>query len=182
MGRQQHGHIAGIGFAAYCKLLEETISSLRGETVEQQVRPEPVLEMNMEAYIPDSYIDNPRYKLELYRRLGEMTYEEKDDLLDEIMDRFGQCPEEVITLWRISVLKALCRELGIEGISVGKKEIRIRFGENSMAAPEALTALVRDNVPFVQIKNVAATQLVAHKQCWQEEPLAWLEKALKSMV
>ena len=54
--------------------------------------------MKLDAYIPDDFIDNPRYKLEIYRRLGSMKYEERDDFMDEIIDRFGTPPKELVTL------------------------------------------------------------------------------------
>jgi len=73
---------------------------LQGNAVNSEPAKEPVLEITMDAYIPDDYIDNPRYKLELYRRFSDMHYEERSDLMDEIIDRFGQPPEEVVNLWR----------------------------------------------------------------------------------
>ena len=182
LGREQHGHIAGIGFAAYCKLLEETINRLQGNEASPEQLKEPVLEITMDAYIPDNYIDNPRYKMELYRRLGEMSYEERDDLLDEIIDRFGQPPEQVENLWRLAVIRSLCRLLGIDGISINRNEIRINFGEHSKANPDALLKIVRTHVPYVQLKNGVRTQLIVKTNFLKHGVLTWLEKNLVIMI
>lgn len=183
LGKEQHGHIAGIGFAAYCKLLEDTINYMQGNETSEEIAKEPVLEITMDAYIPEEYIDNPRYKLELYRRLSEMRYAEREDLLDEIIDRFGQPPEEVINLWKLAVIRSLCRLLFIDGIAVSRSETRIRFGEHSKANPEVLLTLVRRYVPYVQLKTGGPqTQLVAKCQCYGDAVIEWLQKVLESML
>ena len=85
-------------------MLEQTINRLKNGTDSAAPEPEPVLEIEEEAYIPDGYIADPRYKMELYRRFAEMKYSERADLLDEIIDRFGNPPAEVEMLWRIAAL------------------------------------------------------------------------------
>ena len=182
LGREQHGHIAGIGFAAYCKLLEDTINQLQGNAVNSEPAKEPVLEITMDAYIPDDYIDNPRYKLELYRRFSDMHYEERSDLMDEIIDRFGQPPEEVVNLWRLSVIRSLCRLLVLDGISISQKELRITFGEHSTASPEAITKLVKKYVPYMQFRNIGRSQLIVQRPAIDGELLTWLEKLLIAMA
>jgi len=182
LGREQHGHIAGIGFAAYCKLLEDTINQLQGNAVSSEPVKEPVLEITMDAYIPDDYIDNPRYKMELYRRFSDMHYEERSDLMDEIIDRFGQPPEEVINLWRLSVIRSLCRLLVLDGISISQKELRITFGEHSTASPEAITKLVKKYVPYMQFRNIGRSQLIVQRVAVDGELLTWLEKLLIAMA
>ncbi len=182
LGREQHGHIAGIGFAAYCKLLEDTINQLQGNAVSSEPVKEPVLEITMDAYIPDDYIDNPRYKMELYRRFSDMHYEERSDLMHEIIDRFGQPPEEVINLWRLSVIRSLCRLLVLDGISISQKELRLTFGEHSTASPEAITKLVKKYVPYMQFRNIGRSQLIVQRVAVDGELLTWLEKLLIAMA
>ena len=183
LGAQQHGHIAGIGFAAYCQLLEETIDRLQNGTTTKEIVPEPVLEIKLDAYIPNNYIDNPRYKMEIYRRLGEMAYGESADLLDEIIDRFGDPPKEVENLWRVAKLRGLCRQMGLVGINIGSGEIRVTFGSHSIANPDAIMELVRKNIPKIWLKNGPQTQLIIKRSVLAEEdPLNWLEKQLTAML
>ena len=105
LGAEQHGQIAGVGFDLYCRLLEKTINTLQnGGNPDEPVPPDPVIEMKLDAYIPDDYIDNPRYKLELYHRLGDMKYEDRNDLMDEIIDGSARPPPRWRTCggWRLS--------------------------------------------------------------------------------
>ncbi|MDD4320667.1 MAG: transcription-repair coupling factor [Acidaminococcaceae bacterium] len=182
LGAEQHGHIAGIGFAAYCSLLEKTINSLKNGVEDALPEPDPVLEIVLDAYIPDDYIANPRYKMEIYRRCSELIYEDREDLLDEIIDRFGEPPVEVVNLWRVAVLRSLCRLLKIMGISVKQNEVRINFGEKSIANPEGIMKLVKDYAPGAQFKNGLHAQLLIRKNQIEKQPLEWLEKALVNML
>ena len=78
----------------YCRLLEESIRELKGEV--EQSPPEPVFDLEVDAYIPDEYVPDPNQKVELYRRIIELSaLEECDDLEEEIQDRFGDLPTPV---------------------------------------------------------------------------------------
>jgi len=180
LGPQQHGHITGIGFAAYCEMLEKTIDRLKnGRTAEPE--PEPVLEIPLEAYIPDSYINDPRYKMELYRRFSDMEYSMRNDLLDEIIDRFGNPPPEVELLWRVSSLKALCRILRVRGINVRPGVITITFSDKAQVNPEAVLKLLALHKRTMVLKNGKEPQLV-YKTGSMKEPLAWLERMLPELA
>lgn len=181
LGSQQHGHIAGIGFAAYCDMLEQTIRRLKNDAPEI-VMLDPVLEIPADAYIPENYINNPRYKMELYRRLAEMKYAERDDLLDEIIDRFGNPPQEVETLWRIAVLKSLCRIMQIKGISVRSGVIRITFTDKANVDGEALLKLLAQHKNTMTFKNGTEPQLTYRMGSIKIPPLNWLEKTLPSLI
>ena len=143
LGREQHGHITGIGFAAYCEMLEATIKLLK-EGKRSVLELDPNVELPLEAYIPDDYIDNPRYKMEIYRRFASMDYAEKDDLMDEVIDRFGNPPEEVINLLRISTIRALCRLIGIRSVTIRQGMIRIAFSESALVKSEVLVKLIAE--------------------------------------
>ena len=177
LGSQQHGHIVGIGFAAYCEMLEQTINRLKNGKVAVP-EPEPVLEIPAEAYIPDDYIADPRYKMEIYRRLAEMEYAERDDLLDEIIDRFGELPPEVEMLWRLASLKGLCRLMRVRGINVRSGMIRITFGEQANVNTEVFMKLLTTHKNSMSFKNGKESQLLYKTNALKEEPLKWLEKTL----
>lgn len=180
LGPQQHGHITGIGFAAYCEMLEKTIDRLKNGSVAEP-EPEPVLEIPLEAYIPDSYISDPRYKMELYRRFSDMEYSARDDLLDEIIDRFGNPPPEVEMLWRVSSLKALCRILRVRGINVRPGVITITFSDKAQVNPEAVLKLLALHKRTMVLKNGKEPQLV-YKTGSMKEPLDWLERTLPELA
>ena len=182
LGAQQHGHIAGVGFAAYCDMLERTIRKLKDGVEDGVPEPDPVLEISVDGYIPDDYIADPRYKLELYRRFADLTYAEKDDLLDEIIDRFGEPPEEVEVLWRVACLRALCRLLHIRGISVKPGELRITFAENAAIDPTALMQLISEQQQYMNFKSGAQAQLIFRTVKLKTDSLTWLEKNLPRLA
>lgn len=182
LGAQQHGHIAGVGFAAYCDMLERTIRKLKDGVEDGIPEPDPVLEISVDGYIPDDYIADPRYKLELYRRFAGLDYGEKDDLLDEIIDRFGEPPEEVEVLWRVACLRALCRLLHIRGISVKLGELRITFAENAAIDPNALMQLISEQQQYMNFKSGAQAQLIFRTVKLKTDSLTWLEKNLPRLA
>ncbi|WP_337543325.1 transcription-repair coupling factor [Acidaminococcus timonensis] len=183
LGAEQHGQIAGVGFDLYCRLLEKTINTLQnGGNLDEPVAPDPVIEMKLDAYIPDGYIDNPRYKLELYHRFEDMKYEDRNDLMDEIIDRFGNPPQQVVNLWRVAALRDLCRKLKITGIAVRPGEIRITFDPHSKANPDVLQALIREYVPRATLKMGPQPQFILKTRGLKEESLQWLEKNVSRMV
>lgn len=182
LGAQQHGHIAGVGFAAYCDMLERTIRKLKDGVEDGIPEPDPVLEISVDGYIPDEYIADPRYKLELYRRFAGLDYGEKDDLLDEIIDRFGEPPEEVEVLWRVACLRALCRLLHIRGISVKPGELRITFAENAAIDPNALMQLISEQQQYMNFKSGAQAQLIFRTVKLKTDSLTWLEKNLPRLA
>ena len=178
LGAQQHGHIAGVGFAAYCDMLERTIRKLKDGVEDGVPEPDPVLEISVDGYIPDDYIADPRYKLELYRRFAELDYAERGDLLDEIIDRFGEPPEEVDVLWRVACLRALCRRLRIRGISVKPGELRITFAEHAAIDPAALMQIISEQQQYMNFKSGVQAQLVFRTVKLKTDGLTWLEKNL----
>ena len=182
LGAQQHGHIAGIGFAAYCDLLEKTIIQMKSGQPLAEPEPDPVLEVDIDAYIPDDYIDNPRYKLELYRRFADMQYKEREDFMDEIIDRFGNPPEQVVALWKVAIIRSLCREIKITGIVAKQAEIRITFAEHTLTDPEGIMAVIRENGPYIKFRSGTQSQLILKTTKLKTDPLSWLEKTLLRFI
>ncbi|MHC1717428.1 MAG: transcription-repair coupling factor [Acidaminococcaceae bacterium] len=182
LGAQQHGHIAGIGFAAYCDLLEKTIIQMKSGQPLTEPEPDPVLEVDIDAYIPDDYIDNPRYKLELYRRFADMQYKDREDFMDEIIDRFGNPPEQVVALWKVAILRSLCREIKITGIVAKQAEIRITFAEHTLTDPEGIMAVIRENGPYIKFRSGTQSQLILKTMKLKTDPLSWLEKTLLRFI
>lgn len=182
LGAQQHGHIAGIGFAAYCDLLEKTIIQMKSGQPLAEPEPDPVLEVDIDAYIPDGYIDNPRYKLELYRRFADMQYKDREDFMDEIIDRFGNPPEQVVALWKVAIIRSLCREIKITGIVAKQTEIRITFAEHTLTDPEGIMAVIKENGPYIKFRSGTQSQLILKTTKLKTDPLSWLEKTLLRFI
>jgi transcription-repair coupling factor (superfamily II helicase) len=106
LGPEQHGHIMGLGFDLYVKLLEEAVTELRGEA--EQAAPEPRLLTDWSAFLPDEYVPDEHEKLALYRRLAEARVTEAiDDFTLELRDRFGALPAPAVALVELRRLRVL---------------------------------------------------------------------------
>ena len=105
LGEEQHGHMEAVGYDLYCKMLNEAVKHLKGELPEDVYT--TTIDNNIDDYIPNSYIANEYQKLDIYKRIAAIeTEEERDDMLEELIDRFGEPPKKVQQLLRIAQLKA----------------------------------------------------------------------------
>ncbi len=105
LGAQQHGHMEAVGYDLYCKMLNEAVKALKGESAPEQF--ETSLELDVDAFIPPSYIPNEFQKLDIYKRIAVIeTQEEREEILEELIDRFGEPPKSVENLLTIAQLKA----------------------------------------------------------------------------
>ena len=131
LGAEQHGHMESIGYELYCKMLEENVKDLKGEEIQPELIKEAQVEITLDARIPQSYIQTEGPRLDLYRRISYIrTIEDYRDLLDELIDRFGDPPKSVENLCHIALIRSLAGEMGIERIYPQKEDIIFSFGEN----------------------------------------------------
>lgn len=129
LGAQQHGHIANVGFEMYCHLLEEAVRDLKDDKADRP-KAEPVLEINVEAYLDGDYIGNAMHKIEIYQRIAAVRSKEHISvLLDELIDRFGEPPEAVMNLLAVARIKNFARNLGVRSIIEKMDRIEITFGD-----------------------------------------------------
>ncbi len=119
LGGEQSGHIAGVGFDLYLRMIGEAVADFRGETPEGQT--ELRLELPVDARIPESYIDSERLRLEAYQKLstaaGPLSPDGQIDLvLDELVDRYGPAPDDVLSLIEISKLRRTAQRAGLSDV------------------------------------------------------------------
>ena len=122
LGSQQHGHMAVIGYDLYVKMLNDAIRKVKGEPIVEDVEVE--IDLSVNAYIPDYYIDDELIKLEMYKKIA--CIDSMDDLVEvknELEDRFSDMPKPVETLLNIAYIKSLCKKLKIEKVRQLKNEI-----------------------------------------------------------
>ncbi|MCJ7843036.1 transcription-repair coupling factor [Lederbergia sp. NSJ-179] len=130
LGAQQHGFIDSVGFDLYSQMLKEAIDERRGE-IQQQKPPAFEVELELDAYIPDTYIKDGHQKIEMYKRFRNIeTLEELEELRDEMIDRFGDYPEQVELLLTVAEIKVYAREAKLESIKQSKSEITIHMSES----------------------------------------------------
>jgi transcription-repair coupling factor (superfamily II helicase) len=112
LGKKQSGHIADVGLVTYMELLESAVRKLKGDT--SVVGQEPEVDLRAEAWIPADYIPDERDRLGEYKRLADCkTMDELGELFEELTDRYGRPPEQVLAFERLIEVKVRCRELKI---------------------------------------------------------------------
>jgi len=112
LGAEQHGHMMAVGFDLYTKMLREEIEALQGERKPPLQR--PAIEMNVDAYLPEAYVPSSHQRIALYRRINDIEdSSEVSDVLDELIDRFGDPPPAAVNLIRLAGLVASGAECGV---------------------------------------------------------------------
>lgn len=125
LGERQHGHMEAVGYDLYCKMLNEAVKTLKGEKPQEEEY-ETAVDINLDAYIPPTYIPSEAQKLDMYKRVAEIeTDEERLDIEDELVDRFGEPPRSVSNLLAIALLKAKAHQAYIT--SVNHKGDSVKF-------------------------------------------------------
>ena len=141
LGAEQHGHMQAVGYDLYCKLLNEAVLALRGENEAEDF--ETVVDCDIDAYIPPSYIHNEYQKLDVYKRIsGIENQEEYMDMQDELIDRFGEIPRSVENLLKIADLKALAHQAGVVEVDVKKQDITIQMYQKADLDVSGIPALM----------------------------------------
>jgi transcription-repair coupling factor (superfamily II helicase) len=141
LGAEQHGHMEAVGYDLYCKMLNEAVKHLKGE-----LKTEPyntTVDLNVDAFIPATYIPNEYQKLDIYKRIASIENEdEKDDMLEELIDRFGDVPKKVQQLLEIALLKALAHQVYVINIEQKGESFRFVMYERAEVHVERIPALL----------------------------------------
>ena len=153
LGAEQHGHVAAVGFDLYTRLLAEAVEEQKAEFEGRPAeieRPGAVVDLPVDAHLPDSYVPETSQKLDLYRRLGRVhTQGELAAFRQELLDRFGPPPQPVLRLLEVVELRMAAENAGIASISREEGELVVRLGTLSRAAAmRALASMGRDVVRF----------------------------------
>ncbi|TCK63675.1 transcription-repair coupling factor [Curtobacterium sp. PhB136] len=128
LGGEQSGHIAGVGFDLYLRMIGEAVSQFRGDVAEGQT--ELRLEIPVDAHIPEDYVESERLRLEAYQKLSAASaptaqHDAIDMVLDELTDRYGQPPEAVQTLVEVSRLRRMAQQVGLSDVVVMGSNLRV---------------------------------------------------------
>ncbi|MDZ4677316.1 MAG: transcription-repair coupling factor [Oligoflexia bacterium] len=150
LGDDQSGHIAAVGYELYMELLEQALSEAKGESQEEEIEPE--INLRIPALFPDSYIEDIRIRLAYYKALSEITDEGDLDRIElELVDRFGQMPEQVTNLFGVMLIRKFCKDLGVRDISSGPKNLSLVFTNATKVKPEAVIKLAINDSKKYQI-------------------------------
>ena len=141
LGEAQSGHMEAVGYDMYCKMLNEAVLKLKGEGEEESFT--TTIDLNIDAYIPDSYIKNEYQKLDIYKRIAAISNEEEmDDMMEELIDRFGDIPKKVQQLLHIAALKGLAHSAYVTAVEQKGADIRFTMYEKAKIDPQKIPGML----------------------------------------
>lgn len=151
LGEMQHGHMEQVGYDTYCKLLDEVIKEMQGiEVVEEQ---DVQIDLAVSSYIPDNFIENSSQKIEIYQNIALCrTEEELQNVIDEVIDRYGRLPKELENLIDIARIKQLARKANILKIAQRESGIVFYFVKEKIK-PEMVNTLITKYPMLVKFSN-----------------------------
>ena len=163
LGAEQHGHMEAVGYDLYCKMLNEAVKQLKGEMEEEDFT--TTIDLNVDAFIPDSYIPNEYQKLDIYKRIAAIeSDEEREDMEEELIDRFGDSPKKVGTLLEVAALKARAHKLYVTTIEQKGDMYTFTMYEHAKVQPERIPKLIElfrgsltfraENYTFVYVHKI----------------------------
>ena len=193
LGAEQHGHMEAVGYDLYCKMLNEAVREAKGIEVEEEF--ETTIDVNVDAYIPEKYIPNEYLKLDIYKRIaGIENKEEYEDMMEELLDRFGEPPKTVQNLLTIANLKAMAHHIYLKEVKQLGEELRLTMYEKAKVEPARVPEILAKYPDELQFKVEAnpyflyrprkrrakesismmekATELLENMQCLAEKPEA----------
>ena len=146
LGAQQHGHMEAVGYDMYLKLLAQAVSEEKGEALQEPER-ECLIDLPIDAHSPPDYIESVPQKLAMYRRIADIrSREDADDVLDELIDRFGEPPASVRGLLTVSLLRGTAIGQGVYEINESGGKLRLFIEELNMEKITRLAHKMRGRI------------------------------------
>jgi transcription-repair coupling factor (superfamily II helicase) len=185
LGGEQSGHIAGVGFDLYLRMIGEAVSSFRGDVAEGQT--ELRLELPVDAHVPEEYVESERLRLEAYQKLSTAssptsTDDQIDAVLDELTDRYGEPPAPVLALIEVSRLRRAAQKAGLSEVVVMGSNLRVA----GVDLPDSMQVRLQRMYPgarwFAQANAVSVPLPRAHGQApTDDELIVWVEQLLSAI-
>lgn len=177
LGAQQSGHLESVGYDMYMRLLTEAISEEKGETI-KPANKECLVDLQIDAHIPEEYIESLAQRIAIYRRIADIENEEGAlDVTDELIDRYGEPPESVNGLIQIALLRNTACLLGVFEIGQKGYNILLYMHEINMSTISALGRMMRGRI----LVSAGAKPYISVKKLKNQSPLEAISEAFKIM-
>jgi len=184
LGAEQSGHMMSVGYDMYLKLLDEAVLEERGEAPKA---PECTADLNITANVDPEYVSRGEERMDLYRRMAAIrSQEDADDLLDEIIDRYGDPPKGVLNLIDVALLRARARSAGIQDIKQKAAEVLFTLSNFDFEAVSMLCAdqdykarvqfVATAKLPTLRLKLVSGSDSLKQSKVFVERYLACMPK------
>ena len=165
LGKQQSGHIAAIGLDLYLQMVEQAVQRLKGQLVEEE--PDPTLQLNVSAFIPDTYVADSHQRLSLYKRLSSCPQLGDLALLHgEIQDRYGDPPEPVERLFEVMQLRLMAKKLRLSSVVVQPDAVVITFDPKAKIPEAAVQQLMDQYKKRLRVLSPLSFQLQMPHEDW----------------
>jgi transcription-repair coupling factor (superfamily II helicase) len=152
LGGRQHGHMEAVGYDMYLKLLGEAVAEERGEPIPKAA--ECVVDVQINAHIPEDYIESLSQRLSIYRKIAAVeTSDEEYDLLDELIDRYGDPPKEITGLIAVSLLRNRAALLGISEVNQRMDRMYFYISDPTQEQVTSLAEEFRGKIIFNSLKK-----------------------------
>ncbi len=178
LGPEQHGHLATGGYDMYCKLIEETLAEVGQGAVRRDL--ETRVDLRVDAFLLPEYISDEKQRMEMYKRIASvLTDDDRTEVLEELIDRFGDPPQVVLTLLDVSQLRALCNSIGVSRVTRVKTGAALRLDERWIPDPANLLRAMTETDPRLSLSAGATPALLLKQPGATERDL--LEDLLRVM-
>ena len=183
LGPQQSGHLANIGYDLYCKLLEEAVLEAQGETPQVDRSIETRMDVHVNAYLPANYVTGDKQRLDVYKRIASITTaQQRDDVEEELVDRFGDEPQAVANLVAVAYLKALCARLGIERVHQTDGRIDMKFSQKTRVDGQKLFNAMQKFDPRLTFANMPSMLIMRDKTKAREDMLHLTLRVMERLI
>ncbi len=143
MGAAQCGHMSSVGYDLYCRMLEEAVKVVRGESDKGQI--DTTVDIKIDAYIPGNFIDDETQKIQVYKKIAAIeSYEHMQDVIEEIEDRYSDIPASIYNLMNIAYLKAMAKNIGVIEIKDTGVQVLITFKEKAYLTAEMVRHILEN--------------------------------------
>lgn len=177
LGAEQHGHLDAIGYDLYIKLLNEAVLEEKGETPQESI--DTTVNLNVNAYLPDTYVESAAQRMALYKKIAHVRNEsDTEELYEELSDRYGEPPEPVLFLLDVSLLRALAEKCRIISLTQEGRQVTIRPKEFDLDIWQEIA-----DMPGIKLRVAVAEQpYIVLTMRQNDDPLAILCEIFKKYL
>ena len=154
LGTEQSGHMLSLGYELYCKLVAEAVAELKGEgeAEENGFESDTSVELGVSAFLPESYVSDEIIRLDMYKKIASViSDEDRMEIFDELLDRFGDPPQEVSNLLDVAIIRNRASRLGISKLVKQQDKAIVIFDEKSVLGPELYVKLMDKYGPSINM-------------------------------
>ncbi|MGN0777766.1 MAG: transcription-repair coupling factor [Aristaeellaceae bacterium] len=170
LGPEQHGHLATVGYDMYCKLIEETLHEVQGCVTPTELATR--VDLHVDAFLPVDYIHDERQRMEMYKRIADITTQvQREDIVDELLDRFGEPPAVVDALLDIAQLRALANRIGASQVLYRGGALTFRLDDRYVPDPMSLLQAMTDTDKRLSLSTQKPTAMLLKEPRMQERDM-----------